>query len=100
MDIVSGPLLRLIFMIIDLYIWVVVIGVVLSWLSALNIVNMHNRFVFMVGDFVFRVTEPALRPIRRVLPDMGSFDLSPVALIFLLIFAQDMLSQVIAKFGL
>ena len=85
-------------MAIDLYIWLVLIAIIMSWLSAYNVVNMHNRFVNMVSYFLHRITDPALQPIRRILPDMGGFDLSPVVLIFLLIFAKDILVQVLIKF--
>ena len=98
MEIISGPLIRLTMMAIDLYIWLVLIAIIMSWLSAYNVVNMHNRFVNMVSYFLHRITDPALQPIRRILPDMGGFDLSPVVLIFLLIFAKDILVQVLIKF--
>ena len=99
MDVILGPLLRLFIMVIELYIWVVVIGVVFSWLTALNVVNTSNRFVYMVGEFVFRATEPALRRIRRYMPSLGNFDISPIVLIFILIFAKDLLYQLGHKFG-
>ncbi len=99
MDIIIGPVFRLFMMAIDLYIWIVLIGVILSWLAAMSVINMQNRFVYMVTYSIHRITEPLLRPIRRILPDMGSFDLSPVALIFILIFAKDLLVQVLIKFG-
>lgn len=94
-----GPLMRLTIMVIDLYIWVVVIGVVYSWLTAFKVINVSNRFVYMVGEFVYRITEPALRPIRRIMPNLGNFDLSPIVLIVILIFAKDILIQVFIKFG-
>ena len=88
MPIMSNPFLWLILQLLDLYMWAVIIGVVLSWLVAFNVVNTSNRFVFMVGDFIHRITEPALRPIRRTIPNLGGIDISPVILIILLIFAQ------------
>lgn len=94
-----GPLMRLTIMVVDLYIWVVVIGVVYSWLTAFKVINVSNRFVYMVGEFVYRVTEPALRPIRRIMPKLGNFDLSPIVLIVILIFAKDILIQAFIKFG-
>ncbi len=84
----SNPFLWLILQVLDLYMWAVIIGVVLSWLVAFNVVNTSNRFIFMVGDFLHRITEPALRPIRRTIPNLGGLDISPVVLIILLIFAQ------------
>ena len=95
----SNPFLWLILQVIDLYMWMVIIGVVLSWLTAFNVVNISNRFVYMVGDFINRVTEPALRPIRRVLPNLGNIDISPVVLILLLLFLQRFIIWLFLDFG-
>ena len=73
-------------MVIQFYIWIVIISAILSWLIAFNVVNTQNRFVYTVGDALYRLTEPALRPIRRYMPDLGGIDISPVILIFGLIF--------------
>lgn len=91
MNVVIGPLFWLVDTVIELYIWVLIIGAVLSWLVAFNVVNTRNRVVYLVGDFINRVTEPALRPIRRILPNLGGIDLSPLVLILLLIFTQQVL---------
>lgn len=85
-----NPFIWLILTFIDLYMWVVIIGVVLSWLVAFNVVNTSNRFVYMVGDFTHRFTDPALRRIRRYIPNIGGMDISPVVLIIGLIFLQRM----------
>jgi YggT family protein len=84
----SNPFLWLVLTVIDLYMWVVIISVVLSWLVAFNVVNTSNRFVYTVGDFTHRATEPALGRIRRYIPNLGGMDISPVVLILLLIFLQ------------
>ena len=76
-------------MVITLYIWVVIIGAVLSWLIAFDVVNRRNRAVYTIADSLYRLTEPALRPIRKVLPDLGGLDISPVILILGLIFIRD-----------
>ena len=86
-------LLHLIITIIDLYVWLLIGSAVLSWLVVVNVVNTRNRAIIAVGDFLYRVTEPALRPIRRLLPHMGGIDLSPVVLILLLIFAQNLIIE-------
>ncbi len=99
MDVIAGPVLKLIITVVDLYIWIIVIGVVLSWLTAFNVVNTSNRFVYMVSDFIYKITEPALRPIRNILPVMGGFDLSPIALILILILLQDVLINMAVKFA-
>ena len=83
------PLIGFLVLVIDLYIWVIIIGAVLSWLIAFNVLNTHNRFVYQIADMLYRVTEPALRPIRRVIPNLGGIDISPVILIFFLIFIRD-----------
>ncbi|NQU61908.1 MAG: YggT family protein [Rhodospirillales bacterium] len=84
----SNPFLWLIFQVIDLYMWIIIINIVFSWLVAFNVFNSSNRFVYMIGDFTHRATEPALSRIRRYMPDLGNFDIAPVVLILLLIFLQ------------
>ena len=79
--------------VIDLYVWIIILQVILSWLIAFNVINTRNRFVYLVGDFLYRVTEPALRPIRRILPNLGGIDLSPLVLILLLYFALRLLAE-------
>jgi YggT family protein len=86
-----NALFWLIDQVIGLYITLVIVQVVLSWLVAFNVVNTRNRFVYMVGDFLYRITEPALKPIRRLLPTMGGIDLSPVVLILGLYFLRVLL---------
>jgi len=85
MEMIGGPLVWLFLQIIEIYIWVVIIGIVLSWLVAFKVVNTSNRFVYTVGDLTHRLTEPALRPIRNMLPNLNGIDLSSMALIFGLI---------------
>jgi len=75
-------------LVLGLYIWILIAGAIMSWLVAFGIINMRNRFVQMASDFVYRVTEPLLRPIRNILPPMGGLDLSPLVLIFIIIFLQ------------
>jgi YggT family protein len=86
-----AAIIEVIYAVLDFYIWVIIIGAVLSWLVAFNIINTSNRFVQMAGDFLFRITEPVLRPIRRVVPTMGGLDLSPIILIFIILFIQSFL---------
>jgi YggT family protein len=84
--------MRALFLVIDLalqiYVWLIIAAAVLSWLVAFNVVNTRNQLVAMIGDFLFRLTEPALRPIRRALPDLGGIDISPVILILIIIFIR------------
>ena len=86
--IILEPLLIIVLWLIKAYIWVIIIGVILSWLIAFNVVNTHNRFVFLVHDLTSRLTEPALRPIRRLLPNLGGIDISPIFLILALWFLE------------
>ncbi len=83
----------LVVQIIQLYVWVVIASAILSWLIAFNVVNTQNRFVYMVADTLNRLTEPALGRIRRFMPDFGGVDISPVALILLLILAQNLIIE-------
>ena len=84
-----APLIGFFVLVIDLYIWIVIASAILSWLVAFNVVNTNNRVVLMIGDTLYRVTEPALRPIRSILPNLGGIDISPVILILLLLFIRD-----------
>jgi YggT family protein len=84
-----APLIGFIALVIGLYIWVVIASAILSWLIAFNVVNTNNRFVLSIADGLYRLTEPALRPIRNILPNLGGIDISPVILILILIFIRD-----------
>ncbi|GMV61005.1 MAG: hypothetical protein AMXMBFR74_01740 [Parvibaculum sp.] len=84
-------LLNLIDTLITLYIWVIIIGVVLSWLIAFNVINTHNRFIYIAVDTINRLTEPVLRPIRNFLPNLGGLDVSPVILLLALFFVQNLI---------
>ncbi|MBV9655875.1 MAG: YggT family protein [Acetobacteraceae bacterium] len=69
---------------IGLYIWVLILAALFSILAAFGILDTRNRMVWTIGDFLFRLTEPALRPIRNLLPNLGGVDISPVILILVL----------------
>jgi YggT family protein len=84
-------LLQLVDTVLGLYVWALIIAVVLTWLVQFNVVNDRNRFVYLVGDFLARITEPALQPIRSVLPNLGGIDISPVVLILLVSFLRSLL---------
>ncbi|HUD52223.1 YggT family protein [Parvibaculum sp.] len=92
-------LLILITQAIQLYIWVIIISAVLSWLIAFNVINTQNRFVYTVVDILYRLTEPALRPIRRILPDLGGIDISPVVLLLLLYFVQNLIWEIYGSYA-
>jgi YggT family protein len=85
--------LDIILVVLSFYIYVIVISAILSWLVAFNIINTHNRFVQMLGDFLHRVTEPLLVRIRRFVPMMGGFDVAPFILILIIMFLQSFLRR-------
>ena len=97
MEVILGPFLRVGLIAIDLYMWIVVIGVVLSWLVAFNVINTSNKFVYMIGDFCHRATEPILGPIRRRLPNLGGLDISPLVVILGLVWIEFMINDLINK---
>lgn len=88
-----NALFILISSILQLYMWVIIAGAVLSWLVAFEVVNTRNRFVATVLDMTYRLTEPAMRPIRRILPNLGGIDISPVILILGIMFVQNLLYE-------
>jgi YggT family protein len=79
--------------IIDIYTWIVIASAIMSWLVAFGVVNTRNQFIRTVVDVLYRVTEPALRPIRRIMPNLGGVDISPVILLLLLFFLRSLLSE-------
>lgn len=76
---------------VTIYIYLLIAAALMSWLAAFNVINTRNRFVYTVLNFLFRVTEPALRPVRRIVPTLGGIDVSPVILILLLYFIRDLI---------
>ena len=88
-------ILYVILLVLDLYIWLLIAAAVLSWLVAFNVVNTRNQFVAMVGDFLYRITEPVLRPIRNMLPNLGGIDVSPVVVILIIILIEDVIVRYI-----
>jgi YggT family protein len=79
--------------IIDIYTWIVIASAIMSWLVAFGVVNTRNQFIRTVVDVLYRVTEPALRPIRRIMPNLGGVDISPVILLLLLFFLRSLLAE-------
>ena len=80
--------------IITIYLWIIIINAILSWLVAFNILNTQNRFVFSVLDATYKMTDPALNRIRRFIPTFGSIDISPVILILLLMFLRNIIFEI------
>ena len=82
--------------IITIYLWIIIINAVLSWLVAFNILNTQNRFVFSILDATYKMTDPALNKIRSIIPTFGSIDISPVILILLLMFLRNIIFEIFA----
>ena len=79
--------------VITIYLWIIIINAILSWLVAFNVLNTQNRFVFSVLDVTYKLTDPALNKLRRFIPMFGSIDISPVILILLLIFLRNLIFE-------
>jgi YggT family protein len=89
-------LIQTIVMALDIYWWIIIGAAIFSWLYAFNVVNPRNEFVGMIGNMLFRLTDPALRPIRRYLPDLGGIDISPIILLLVIFFIRQFLLTTIA----
>ena len=81
---------------ITIYLWVIIINALLSWLVAFNILNTQNRFVFSVLETTYKLTDPVLNKIRRFVPTFGSIDISPVILILALMFLRNLVFEIFA----
>jgi YggT family protein len=79
--------------VVSIYIWLLLARIILGWLVQFNVINTRNQFVGMVGGFLYQITEPALKPIRSVVPQVGGLDISPVVLVLLLWFARNLLFE-------
>jgi YggT family protein len=91
-------ILWLINTVIEIYVWLLIAQAILSWLLVFGVINRYNRTVSVIGDFLYRVTEPLLRPIRSILPNFGGLDISPVVLILLLYFLRILIDEDIAPY--
>jgi YggT family protein len=87
-------LFNLLIWVVNLYKWAVIIAAILSMLTSFGVLDTRNHIVYMITDFFYRITEPALRPIRNIMPNLGGIDLSPWVLVVLLIILQEILLRV------
>ena len=87
--------LDIVLLVLQIYIWLLIAAAVLSWLVAFNVVNIRNQVVAMLLDFLYRLTEPLLRPIRLMLPNLGGIDVSPVILILLILLLENVIIRYI-----
>jgi YggT family protein len=92
-----NSLLILFNQIVELYIWVLIINAIASWLVAFNVINTSNRFVYIVLETTYKLTDPPLRLIRSYTPNLGSIDISPVILILGLIFIKNFINEIFYK---
>ena len=81
-------ILEIILEVLNLYAWLLIASAILSWLVAFNVVNTRNQFVGAIVEFLYRITEPVLRPIRSVIPSIGGLDISPIIAILIIWFIQ------------
>lgn len=89
-------LIQTVILALDIYWWIVIASAVFSWLYAFNVINSRNQFVDMISNFLYRATEPALRPIRRFLPDLGGIDISPIILLLAIFFVRQFILLTVA----
>ncbi len=97
MSTILVPVLQVLDVALSLYMWVLIVMVVLSWLVAFNIINTHSQFVRAVGNALHQLTEPLLRRIRRFIPSAGSLDLSPLVLMLLIMLVRLIIGRVITQ---
>ena len=88
-------ILDIILIVLDLYIWLLIASAILSWLIAFNVVNTRNQFVASVAEFLYKITEPVLKPIRGIMPNLGGLDISPIIVILLIMFIQRVITYYI-----
>lgn len=93
--IILGPLIQIVIFALNIYVWMVIASAILSWLVHFGVINTRNQFISMIGEFLWRVTEPALRPIRRFMPNLGGIDISPIILILIIYFLQMVLQNIL-----
>ncbi len=92
-----NSILWLVLYMLDLYFWIIIISVVMSWLVGFNVINPQNGFVRQVGYFLHRLTEPVLGPIRRLLPDLGGLDVSPMVVLIAIMFLKRFIVEMSVK---
>jgi YggT family protein len=97
LNVVLLPLLRVLSIAIEIYIYLVIAMAILSWLVAFDVLNPRSPVVRTIGQFLWRITEPPLKPIRRILPNLGGIDISPVILILVLYFLQQLIFELMVR---
>ncbi|MEM7214014.1 MAG: YggT family protein [Pseudomonadota bacterium] len=91
-----NAIIFIIYQVLNFYWWIVILSVIFSWLFAFNVINSSNQFVNMIGRFLYQMTEPVYGRIRRFLPDLGGIDISPIIVLFAIMFLQYLLIHDVA----
>jgi YggT family protein len=94
-----NPIAALLIEILEIYKWIVIAAVIVSWLTAFNVINVHNNFVRTLLRILMALTEPVFRPIRRIIPPVGGLDLSPIVVFVLIWFLQYTITYVAYRGG-
>ncbi len=95
---IIDAVITVILLALQIYWWILIASAIFSWLYAFNVINSSNQFVNSIGSFLYHATEPVLRPIRRVLPNMGGIDLSPLVVLLGIVFLQMIIANPIRPF--
>lgn len=93
------PIINTLLFVLNIYWWIVILSVIFSWLYAFNVVNSRNQFVGMIGNALFQMTEPVFRPIRNLLPSLGTVDISPLVVLVILFFLEQVLVQIAISYA-
>ena len=95
-----NPFVNLIVTLLDIYTWIVLAAVVMSWLIAFGVINIHNQFARSIVRFLDAVTEPVFRQVRRVVPSIGGLDISPLIVLIGVVFLQNFVQWAALRLGL
>jgi YggT family protein len=100
MQVILVPLLKVLLVILNVYSWMLIVYAIISWLYAFGVINPQSQVMYFVQDFLRRLIEPALRPLRRIIPLISGIDLSLLALFFIIYFVESMITQVLVRWVL
>ena len=95
-----NPIAALLIAVLDIYKWIVIASVIVSWLTAFNVINSHNNFVRSLLHMLYALTEPVFRPIRKIIPAIGGLDLSPIIVFLIIWFLQYSIQWASFRYGL
>jgi YggT family protein len=99
MNLIIGPFIQMLMAAIDLYIWAIVLGSLLNWITVFRVFNIKSPLFYRISDLLDRIAQPALRKIRMIVPELGGVDISPVVLILILYFLENVLARLLIYFG-